>query len=123
MLKTTKFKDRLVEEKERLERMIRARHDSATQHGAVGINDAFSNSGDDEYADSATETFYQELDMTMVNKYRDRLDRVKAALSRVDNGTYGTCIRCHTQISEARLEAIPETPYCRDCEADVEVQD
>ena len=123
MLKTTKFKDRLVEEKERLERMIKARRDSATQHGAGAINDAFSNSGDDEYADSATETFYQELDMTMLNKYRDRLDRVKSALNRVDNGTYGTCIRCQTQIGEARLEAIPETPYCRGCEADVEVQD
>ena len=123
MLKTQAYKERLQEEKARLERMITARRASTLSDGKTsGVNDSFSNSGDSEYADAATDTYNMELDFTLVNKYRDRLDGVNAALARIESGRYGRCVRCHTAISAARLEAIPETPYCRDCEADVEVQ-
>ena len=123
MLKTDKYRDRLQEEKARLDRMIESRQASSVQHGSDSINDSFSNSGDSEYADAATETYDHELDLTLLNKYRHRHDAVRAALSRIEEGTYGTCIRCKQAISEGRLEAIPETPYCRECEADVETQD
>ena len=123
MPKTDKFKERLTEEKQRLERMIASRETSAVTHGRPGFNESFSNSGDDEYADAASDTFYQEMDHTLLNKYRHRLENINGALGRIENGQYGTCIRCHTKIGEGRLDAIPETPYCRDCEADVEIQD
>lgn len=123
MLKPEKFKERLADEKQRLEGMISNRRDSVSSHSSTGVNESFSNSGDDEYADAATDTFYQELDMTMLNKYRYRITMIDGALGRLDAGTYGQCVRCHQRIGEARLDAIPETPYCRDCEADVEVQD
>ncbi|MNS38212.1 General stress protein 16O [compost metagenome] len=123
MVKIDQFKTRLSSEKERLERMIASRETSATTHGQPGFNESFSNSGDDEYADAATDMFYQELDHTMLNKYRHRLDGINGALSRIEAGTYGTCIRCHTAIGEGRLDAVPETAYCRECEADVEIQD
>jgi DnaK suppressor protein len=42
------------------------------------------------------------------------LEDVKAALARLDNGTYGICVLCSRPIEPARLEAIPETPYCRE---------
>jgi RNA polymerase-binding transcription factor DksA len=123
MLKTDKFKDRLAQEKARLERMITSRQASSVQHGTSTVNEAFSNSGDDEIADAATETLDQEMDLTMLNKYRDNLTRVNAALGRIEEGNYGTCVRCHSTISEGRLDAIPETPFCRSCESDVEAQD
>src|SRR4051794_25684358 len=37
---------------------------------------------------------------------------VQEALQRIENGTYGTCIDCGSQIEPARLEAVPWTPYC-----------
>ena len=40
---------------------------------------------------------------------------VKRALSRLDDGTYGTCVRCGEEIAEARLEARPEAALCIDC--------
>jgi len=123
MLKIEKFKDRLEHDKARLERMIDSRRQSVTSHSSMGVNESFSNSGDDEYADAATDTFTQELDMTMLSKYRHRLEQIRHALERMEAGRYGVCVRCHTKIGEARLDAIPETPYCRDCEGDVEVQD
>jgi RNA polymerase-binding transcription factor DksA len=123
MLKNEKFKGRLEDDKTRLEGMITKRKSSVTDHGETGINESFSNSGDDEYADAATDTFTQELDVTMLNKYKYRLTMINGALGRIDDGIFGTCVRCKTKITDARLDAIPETPYCRDCEQDVEVQD
>jgi DnaK suppressor protein len=42
------------------------------------------------------------------------LQQVRAALQRIDDGTYGYCIDCGRAIGEARLEALPWTPYCRE---------
>jgi DnaK suppressor protein len=38
------------------------------------------------------------------------------ALQRIDKGTYGQCQQCGSLIPEARLDAIPFTLYCIDCE-------
>lgn len=40
---------------------------------------------------------------------------IQAALKRIDDGSYGTCVRCGEEISQARLEAVPHTPLCKDC--------
>lgn len=42
---------------------------------------------------------------------------IEAALDRIANGEYGTCVTCGEEISEARLDALPYTPKCRDCAA------
>jgi DnaK suppressor protein len=41
------------------------------------------------------------------------LAQVRAALQRIDDGTYGICIDCDQPIEPARLEAVPWAPYCR----------
>jgi len=45
--------------------------------------------------------------------------RIRAALKRLREGTYGECVRCGAPISDARLAALPDTPFCRDCAAEV----
>lgn len=40
------------------------------------------------------------------------LEQVRAALQRIEDGTYGECIDCGRPIERARLEAVPWTPYC-----------
>ena len=45
--------------------------------------------------------------------------RIRAALQRIREGTYGTCARCGEEISEARLATLPDTPLCRHCAAAV----
>ena len=42
------------------------------------------------------------------------LRQVRAALQRINDGTYGSCMDCGRQIEPARLDAVPWTPYCRD---------
>ena len=40
---------------------------------------------------------------------------VKRALARLQDGTYGTCVRCGVEIDPARLEARPEAALCINC--------
>lgn len=44
----------------------------------------------------------------------DTLKQVRAALKRIDDGTYGQCVDCGRPIEPARLEAVPWAPYCLD---------
>lgn len=48
------------------------------------------------------------------------LDLVEAALARIDDGRFGTCVACAADIAPRRLAALPWTPYCRDCAEAVE---
>jgi RNA polymerase-binding transcription factor DksA len=40
---------------------------------------------------------------------------IEAALRRMDEGDYGNCARCGLAIAEARLDAVPFSPFCRSC--------
>ena len=44
------------------------------------------------------------------------LKAVEDALKRLRAGTFGVCEVCNQPISKARLEAVPWTPLCRECE-------
>lgn len=44
------------------------------------------------------------------------LDRINAALKRIDEGTYGNCIDCEGAISPVRLRAVPFATRCLACE-------
>jgi RNA polymerase-binding transcription factor DksA len=43
------------------------------------------------------------------------IEKIRAALARVADGTYGICGRCGDPISEERLDVLPATPFCRTC--------
>jgi len=44
-----------------------------------------------------------------------QLQRIKASLQRIDNGTFGHCLRCGEKIHVKRLEFDPTAPLCIDC--------
>ncbi|MBY6200665.1 TraR/DksA C4-type zinc finger protein [Maritalea mobilis] len=43
------------------------------------------------------------------------IQQIKAALTRMDEGEYGYCVKCGKEISEQRLDLLPFTPFCREC--------
>ena len=51
------------------------------------------------------------------------LEAVEDALRRVDQGTYGKCTNCGAKIPEARLDALPYTPFCTECARTAEERD
>lgn len=68
----------------------------------------------DHLADNATETFMRELDGGLEENAEHLLQEIEAALQRVEDGTYGTCVVCGKPIGEERLEAVPYASLCID---------
>jgi RNA polymerase-binding transcription factor DksA len=62
---------------------------------------------DQHPADTATETFEREKDLSILEQLENELAELQAALSRVDDGTYGIDEVTGEPIDPARLEALP----------------
>lgn len=45
----------------------------------------------------------------------EEIARTRAALARIDAGTYGLCAACGNPIGKARLAALPTATRCIDC--------
>lgn len=45
----------------------------------------------------------------------NELTRIKAALSRMEEGEYGYCLNCGDDISEKRLDLDPSVSLCNKC--------
>lgn len=71
-------------------------------------------------ADLATQTQDSGTYETLLSRNIQMTQSVEDALSRLESGAFGICISCGEPISRSRLEAIPETPYCLNCQMDQE---
>ncbi len=43
--------------------------------------------------------------------------KIKAAITRMEEGEFGFCVECGDEIAEDRLAVVPYTPFCRKCAA------
>jgi DnaK suppressor protein len=66
-------------------------------------------------AAAASHVFEQQRDLALRDRSRAELEKVEAALGKLDDGTYGACASCGNPIGTERLEAIPWAPLCIDC--------
>ena len=46
---------------------------------------------------------------------RHEIEEIDAALGRIDEGSYGSCVSCGGPLGLQRLRAIPEARYCLGC--------
>ena len=60
------------------------------------------------------------FDRDIAVQHLDRESRllrdILGALSRIENGTFGTCLHCEEEISQKRLAAVPWAPFCLACQ-------
>ncbi len=96
-----RFREALVEERQRVTAAIENLHDN-------------------HLADTATETYDRELDYTLEENSEHVLADIDAALKRIETGTYGTCTSCGKDIGEERLEARPWATLCIGCQRERE---
>lgn len=68
-----------------------------------------------DWEDLATEREVDEVLEATGNAGKTEITRIRAALRRIADGSYGTCVRCGDTIAEARLDLLPWTPLCRSC--------
>ena len=75
--------------------------------------------GMDSY-DLASEERDREINFILSDRERVKLKQIDDALERLDDGAYGVCESCGLEIAEERLEAMPFSRLCRDCQQDQE---
>ncbi|RMD49152.1 MAG: TraR/DksA family transcriptional regulator [Alphaproteobacteria bacterium] len=63
----------------------------------------------------ATERETDEVLESLENLERAEIEKIRAALQRIEDGEYGYCVRCGEKISEERLDLVPWTPFCAKC--------
>ena len=67
------------------------------------------------FADAAAVTAERTEVLGVVESLKGLLVNVDRALRNIENGTYGTCENCGTEIAASRLEARPASVLCIDC--------
>ncbi len=75
--------------------------------------------GMDTY-DIASDARDREISHILTDRDREKVLAIDEALSRIDDGSYGMCESCESEIAEARLEAMPFTRLCVNCQAERE---
>ena len=75
--------------------------------------------GMDTY-DLASEERDREINFILSDRERVKIKQIDDALGRLDDGTYGVCESCGLEIAEERLQALPFTRLCRDCQQEQE---
>jgi len=75
--------------------------------------------GMDTY-DLASEERDREINFILSDRERVKIKSIEDALARLNDGSYGICESCGIEIAEERLEALPFTRLCRDCQQDQE---
>jgi RNA polymerase-binding protein DksA len=67
-------------------------------------------------AAAASQVFEQQRDLALRDRNQQHLAEVEAALQRLDDGTYGTCVECGHPIASERLDALPWASHCIGCQ-------
>jgi len=70
-------------------------------------------------ADALDEVQYateRELAIRNLDRDSNLLRNVRAALGRIEEGSFGVCLRCEEDISPKRLAAVPWTTFCIQCQ-------
>jgi len=62
----------------------------------------------------------QELSLRLGERESQMVADIDQALLRIEEGTYGVCVRCGKTIDERRLEAVPTARYDAACQTEIE---
>jgi DnaK suppressor protein len=75
--------------------------------------------GMDTY-DLASEERDREINFILSDRERLKIQQIDDALERIEDGSYGVCESCGLEVAEERLEAMPFTRLCHDCQSEQE---
>lgn len=62
-------------------------------------------------ADVASDMYDREFNLNLASNDRELLQKIEGALKRIEDGTYGMCLKTNKPIPIARLKAIPYAEY------------
>ena len=67
-------------------------------------------------ADKAESSYTKEFLLSLSDAERDQLFQIDAALKRIEAKDFGACQMCQKEIGKKRLNALPWTPLCIECQ-------
>jgi DnaK suppressor protein len=73
--------------------------------------------------DRATQESDRNFELRIRDRERRLINKIREALERIEEGTFGICEMCGDEISEARLKARPVTTLCINCKIEQEKQE
>jgi len=79
--------------------------------GTIGGNSAFADELDQIQVSAS-----RDIGLATRELLQERVNRLSAALDRLNEGAYGVCVECAEPIAPARLEAVPEVETCVRCQ-------
>ena len=109
--KLDSFRKRLETRQQELRRMV-----SRTEQDGRTVDEDSAQ----DIADRAASSYTKEFLFHQSNNDRQLLQMVENALSRIREGTFGECISCGKEINPKRLEAVPWTRHCIECQEKAE---
>jgi len=80
-----------------------------------GISDELGSHQEKDWEEIAIEREGEEVLETLGVEAQTELRTIKGALARIETGDYGRCQVCGSPISPARLDILPDTPFCKEC--------
>ena len=101
------FKEILERSEADLDRVLRNRDGIAIEKSADQMDEI-------QYASE------RDLAIRNVDRESRLLLQVRAALRRIQDGAFGICIDCESEISPKRLLAVPSAPRCIQCQSAVD---
>ena len=105
------YKQQLLEQRERLVEQLNNNQRESFEFGLEEMPDP---------VDAAVQDRSQTILLSISESERDLIDRIDAALQRIELGTYGNCLNCGREIAVARLNAVPYAVYCMNCQEKAE---
>ncbi len=109
--KLEQFKKRLEERQHQLKRNV----SRTEQDGRSADEDTAQ-----DIADRAASSYNKEFLFSQSSNERQLLQMVEKALARIREGSFGECIQCGKEINAKRLEAVPWTRHCIECQEKLE---
>jgi DnaK suppressor protein len=106
-----KLHKRLLSRRTGLRRLLAGEIDSLKGHRASPAGDAF---------DAAFDSGRDEVTSQLVEIEGRELDLLERAIRKIEQGTYGHCENCEKRIPVARLNALPYSVLCIDCQREME---
>jgi len=105
------FKKRLEERQQALRKAV----SRTEEDGRIADQDTAQ-----DIADRAASSYTKEFLFSQSNNDRQLLAMVETALQRIREGEFGECVSCGNEINAKRLEAVPWTRYCIECQEKLE---
>ncbi len=105
----------------RLHKRLVSRRNALRRVLAGELEDLRGHRGDGDAVDVAFDTGSDEITSQLAELEARELAKIERAIARMKQGTYGLCEACNKKIPVARLNALPYSTYCIECQREMEL--